>query len=153
MIYVYNQIVNAETYEIEYMGINYKLSGKNHMGDVDYYSYSCEGAEPILLTPMFAEQFLEAAKKISKLSKLKDAKVIKSRLEAMFRKKVEEEIFDYGDSKVYHYALDYKNIRLTMELDKKFRLEPSFTIVDGTVLGKFISVDVSENEELMAYCN
>lgn len=153
MIYLYDRIVDAETYEIEYLGITYKLTGKNHMGQIDYLSYSCPGAEPVLVTPAFAIQFLEAAKKVQKLKTIASAKGIKLRLQQIFRKEPEVEVYDYGESKIWHYAIGYKNIRITMQLeDEKFSLEPSFTIVSGTVLGNYISVDVSENEELAAYC-
>ena len=145
MIYLYNRLVNADTLEIEYLGMEYKLSGKNHMGDVDYYSYTRPGQEPVLVTPAFAEQFLAAAKKLKSLRNVTTP--------VLFRQPPEEEVYDYGDSKIYHYALNYKNIRITMQLEnKKFHLEPSFTIVSGTVLGKYISVDVSETPELAAYC-
>lgn len=153
MIYLYDRIVDSETRELEYLGITYQLTGKNHMGKIDYFSYSCAGAEPILVTPAFALQFLEAAKKVKKLKTVTSPKGVQVRLKELFRREPDVESYDYGDSKIYHFAIDYKNIRITMEMENKhLALEPSFTIVSGTLLGNYISVDVSENEELMSYC-
>lgn len=151
MIYVYNRIVDADDLEIEYMGIDYRLTGKNHMGKVDYYSYTCPGAEPLLVTPIFAKQFLTAVKKVTRVLNATKAATVKARLEAVFGKAPEEEVYDYGDSQIYHYAMDYRDIRLTMQLENgKLTIEPSFTIVKGTILGNYIHVDMSENEELQA---
>lgn len=153
MIYLYDRIVDANQYEIDYLGITYKLSGKNHMGSVDYYSYTCPGAEPILVTPTFATQFLEAAKKVKTIRSITSAKGVRVRLKELFRKEPDMEEFDFGSSKSYHFAVNYKNIRINMELSEgHLALEPDFAIVSGTVFGKIINVDVSENEELMSYC-
>lgn len=154
MIYLYDRIVHSETYEIEYLGSTYKLTGVNHMNSIDYYSYSLPGAEPILVTSYFAEQFLEAAKKTKKVRSALSPKAVEARLTALFGQKPEVEVYDFGESKIYHYATDYKNIRITMQLENnEFYLEPSFVIQSGTILGKYIPVSVLDNEELMAYCH
>lgn len=153
MIYIYNRIVDSNQFELDYLGITYQLTGKSHMGKVDYYSYSCPGAEPILVTPTFAVQFLEAAKRVKTLRHVTQPKGIRIRLKELFRKEPDMETFDLGDSKVYHFAVDYKNIRITMEFSNgHLALEPSFAITSGTVFAKIIEVDISENEELMSYC-
>lgn len=153
MIYIYDQIVERELLEYEYMGTTYELAGKSIMGKMVYYSYKKEGAEQLLLISGFAEQFLEAAKRFWKIRDVTSNSAAQIRIRRTFGVEPDVDEFVTSKDEIYYYTTNYKDIRITMQLENgKFFLQPVFVIVKNNVFGDFVTVDVRENERLYQYC-
>jgi hypothetical protein len=153
MIYIYDQIVGRDQDEFTYLDIRYPQTGRTRMGKMEYYTYSKPGTEPILVIPTFAKQFLEAARKFWKIREVTTNTAALMRIEDAFGEEPQVAMYDDSVEVIYHYAVNYKNIRITMRLQADhFLLEPDFTIVSENIFGNYLTVDVRENEELYKYC-
>ncbi len=159
MIYIYDQIASKDDMVFEYLGEEYPLKGVTRTArDYYYLTYMTKGREPILVIPVFAEQFLEVAKKFRKIQDCTTDRSVRLRLERTFRQKPEAESYTIGDTTTYHYSIKHKSIQAFMTLlinseGTKFFLQPSFTILDGNIFGNGHDIDVRNNPDLYKYCD
>jgi len=154
MRYIYDQIITDDDLTFEFWETIYYRSGKNHMENVVYYSFQHEGAEPLIIVPSFAEQFLEAAQKFKKLEKVTSRKAALIRIKTLYDCKPEELEFENGDSTEYKYTVQYKDIEIYMDMiNEKLTLEPKFRIITRNILGYKVTVSVADNPELAQYCS
>ncbi len=158
MIYIYDQIASKDDMTFEYLGETYPLKGVTKTANSYYLTYMVKGREPILVVPTFAEQFLEAAKKFSKIQACTTDHAVKLRLKNAFKKEPEAEEYTIGDTTTYHYSMEYKSITIYMTLlvspeGEHFFLQPSFTIMKDNIFGNGNDIDVRNNPSLYKYCD
>lgn len=154
MRYIYNRIVTEEDTEIIHYDSEYTLSGKNHMGNIDYYTYFREGTEPILVIPTFAQQFKEVITMYRKIKDVHTHKAVCIRLKAMFGKKPDAEGFLDGGVEKYTYTVKYKDIEVYMTLeDKQFLLMPYFRILSKKVIDNRRNINVGDSPEFEGIFN
>lgn len=153
MLYVYNRIVERDQEELDYYDTTYYQIGRIKKGKLEYLSYARNGAEPLIVVCEFAKQFEEAAKKVWKIRKVTGKTAAINRLKMIFGHVPEVDDMSYDGHEIVLFAMNYKQIRITMELfDGHFFLKPDFVIVDGDLLGQYIPVSVRETPELFQYC-
>ena len=153
MRYVYDKIITDDDLTFEFWDTVYYRSGKNKMNEITYYSFQHEGAEPLIIVPSFATQFLEAARIFKRLEKVTSRKAALVRIKTLYSCKPEEIQFDNGDSFDYKYVVPYKDIEIYIDLiNEKITLEPKFRIITQNILGYKVTVSVMDNPELMQYC-
>ena len=153
MIYIYDRILEDKPIEINYLDTVYKFVGKNVLDDFEYYAFKNADSEIILVIQAFALEFEEAAQLFTLIKKATTEKAVTMRIQDKFQTVPQVERFQAGGDEICTFEVDYKHIRIFMQLkDKQLTLLPDFTIVDGNVFGNYISVDVRNNPKLSRYC-
>lgn len=148
MRYIYNRIVSKEAKTIIHYDSEYTISGKNHMGNIDYLTFFREGTEPILVIPTFAEQFKEVILMYTKIKDVHTHKAVCIRLKAMFAKKPETEGFLDDGVEKYTYTVKYKDIEVYMTLeDKRFLLQPYFRILSKRIIDNRRNINVLDSPD------
>lgn len=148
MRYLYNRIVSDEDDTIIHFDSEYTRTGKNHMGDIDYYTYFREGTEPILVIPTFAVQFKEVIALYTKIKDVHTHKAVCIRIKAMFGKKPDAEGFLDDGVEKYNYTVKYKEIEVYMELEnEKFSLMPFFRILSKKIIDNRKNISVEDSPE------
>lgn len=150
MKYIYNRIVTGEDDTIVHFGSEYRRTGKNHMGNIDYYTYYLEGAEPILVIPTFAVQFKEVIEAYFKIRDVHTNKAVKIRLKAMFGKRPEADGFLDDGVEKYSYTVKYKDIEVHMSLEGGIlELQPYFRILSNKVIDNKKNINVEDSPEFL----
>ncbi len=157
MIYIYDQIVDKNDMTFNYLGDDYNLKGVTKTSNSYYLTYMAKGREPVLVMPLFASQFLEAAKKFDKIKDCTTDYNVRLRLKRVFKQEPIVEEYQLGGTHTFHYTLDYKSIQIFMTLlitdeDARFFLQPAFTIMKDNIFGVGFDVDVRNNPDLYKYC-
>lgn len=152
MRYIYNRIVSEDDDTIIHYDSEYRRTGKNHMGNIAYYTYIREGAEPILVIPTFAEQFKEVIAMYTKIKDVHTDKAVRVRLKAMFGKILDAEGYAEAGVEKYNYTVKYKDIEVYMELtEREFTLMPFFRILSKKIIDNRKNINVSDSPEFAGF--
>lgn len=145
-------LVDDHDYDLEFQESLYTQAGKTRMGDVDFFVYKREGAEPLLITPTFIVEFLEAVEKIKPLMTVKSPKAIRIRLNRLFGGAVTENAFEEDDE--YEYIIRYRDVDLRLYMkERKLFLEPFFRIYSSKLIDSRKNVNVEDFPQLQEYFN